>query len=536
MPEKTPIEKVYDQLSSAPIQHPASARLFADWRLQAGDVVTVTSGNESYQVPVYNMEMTWKGSPMVEVDATGSKERPPLPALARRSYGGSRAQAQMEDDLDGISSQLVQQNDKIGLVVTETSGGNVIRAASIMAAINDDTSSVKLKADHIELVGSTIKISDVISIQNGLSIINASGVSATFMDAETLQLRSGGSGSALNTVNPNSVSDVQVVPNGSSGYKLQKKTWGSPNTWTDAGTFSSAATVAGTWGSGVFTVSATSGTANTVTTSLTNTGHWGSASNEGEVLTTYYYETKATIGTSGTLYNTGNKTQISAASKLTTASGTPSFVRTVDVEPTGTYFGLTKVTIAKATISATREANKPTGTEIAQTFTQNGYYKAGTDGCVYVNVPIPTVTLDDPTWEKSGSNITYNNRYTVLASNGAYKDQMLYLTTSGLTVSLRTDSEGGTVRAKVTCKDNDLVAGNIKSGVNIFGVTGTYTGKTYAHQMSLTRQKAGTGSGVYNGYLYRKESDGSYSQMGSSGSYWYSSGTNTGGNVTVYYD
>lgn len=551
--ERTPAEKVFDQLSSAPIQHPASARLFADWRLQAGDVVKVTSGNETYQVPVYNMEMTWKGSPIVEVDATGSKERPPLPALARRSYGGSQRQAETDEALVGYSSRLdrtdreiigvvsatgivldengdpvedeygyyvfdegsknniysqIQQvpgqitlavtaerqraegaeqtltglinveAGKISQIVTAVGSDGQVTAASIITAINGDTSSIKLKADHVELVGSTIKISDVISIQNGASFVNASGVSATFMDADTLQLRSGGSGSSFNTVNPNSVSDVQIVANGTTGYKLQKKTWGSPNSWTDAGTFSSAATIAGTWGSGVFTVSATSGTANTVTTSLSNTGHWGSASNEGEVLTTYYYETKATVGTSGTLLDTGNKTQISAASKLTTASGTPSFVQTVDVQPTGTYFGLTKVTINKATISATREANKPTGTELVQTFAQNGYYKAGTDGCIRVNVPEPVVTLADPTWEYSGSSITYYNKYTVTASNGAYKDQMLYLIRSGLTVSLRSGGEGGTERAKTTCTDSNLVAANIKSGVSIFGVTGTYSGPT----------------------------------------------------------
>lgn len=509
--ERTPAEKVYDKLSAAPIRHPASARLFADWLLQAGDVVTVTSGNETYPVPVYNMEMTWKGSPIVEVDATGSKERPPLPALARSSYGGSRRQAETDETLAGYSShfektdsqilgvvrangivldedgeplidehgdyvfddesnnsvfsQIRQQAGRITLEVTRATGaeqtlsgaidvqaGKVtqiveavgsdgqVTAASIVTAINGDTSSIKLKADHVELVGSTIKISDVIKIQNGVSVVNASGVSATFMDADTLQLRSGGSGSALNTVNPNSVSDVQVIPDGSNGYKLQKKTWGSPNTWTDAGTFSRAATasVTGTWSSGTFTVSATEGTIS-----------------------------PSTVET--TLYGVE---QSAAATKQTTAGMINVPVRVVadgDFE--------TGETVLTETIGVSVGGLLKT-----QTFTANtgGAVGPGTGyiGFSSVTVSVPDVTLNNPTWERSGSSITYNNKYTVTASNGAEKWQMLYLTTSGLTVSLKTDNEGGTVRARVTCSDSNLTAANIKNGVTIFGVTGTYSGTT----------------------------------------------------------
>ena len=268
MSDNTAAQAVLTALGYEPTHRAASARLFADWRLQAGDIVTVTSGSgtsqESYTVPIYNLEMTWKGSPIVEVDTTGQKERAPLPALSRRSYG---AQSATNQTLDGISARIDNQGNMIGLVVTQTAGGAVVNAASIVAGINDAGSTVQISADHIELVGSTIKVSDVLKIQNGVSFVTATGMSATWLDAETLQLRSNGAGSALNTVDPDSVSDVQIVSSGT-GYKLQKKTWGNPNSWTDAGTFSRAATIAGAWSSGTYTVSATAGTVNQLSTTL----------------------------------------------------------------------------------------------------------------------------------------------------------------------------------------------------------------------------------------------------------------------------
>lgn len=50
-----------------------------------------------------------------------------------------------------MSSEITQLADKISLVVTSTNGGNVIDSASIIAAINGDTSSVSINAGKIDL-------------------------------------------------------------------------------------------------------------------------------------------------------------------------------------------------------------------------------------------------------------------------------------------------------------------------------------------------------------------------------------------------
>jgi len=50
-----------------------------------------------------------------------------------------------------MNSAIELVNDRIGLVITQTSNGDVINSASIIAAINDDSSSVKIDASKIEL-------------------------------------------------------------------------------------------------------------------------------------------------------------------------------------------------------------------------------------------------------------------------------------------------------------------------------------------------------------------------------------------------
>ena len=63
---------IFDRLTNSPCFHPAHADLFTDWNLQAGDIVTVRSGSESYAVPVHSMKLKWSGAPRVTVEATGN--------------------------------------------------------------------------------------------------------------------------------------------------------------------------------------------------------------------------------------------------------------------------------------------------------------------------------------------------------------------------------------------------------------------------------------------------------------------------------
>ena len=100
---------IYNRLAAAPTFHPAGADLFTDWNLQSGDVVTVKSGNESYNVPIYNMRLHWAGDSKIEVESTGNPEREPLPAIKRREYAsGSSTYSGMKTLGGGVGNALNQ--------------------------------------------------------------------------------------------------------------------------------------------------------------------------------------------------------------------------------------------------------------------------------------------------------------------------------------------------------------------------------------------------------------------------------------------
>lgn len=149
---------IYNRLAAAPTFHPASAELFAaDWTLEPGDVVTVKSGAEAYSVPVYSMNLDWKGTSKVTIESTGNERREPLPALKRQQYSGGAAAYNTQKELKRFTAEFTQYESdtdaKIGLVVSEVAGQNVVNAASIVAYINAAGSSVVISADHIDLDG-----------------------------------------------------------------------------------------------------------------------------------------------------------------------------------------------------------------------------------------------------------------------------------------------------------------------------------------------------------------------------------------------
>ena len=93
MPD-TPGQQVLNRLASVSAFRPSTTESFTDWRLQAGDVVSVTSGTDTYQVPIFGMTLKWNGKPRASLESTGNQEREELPAMQRKSYAtGARGYA-----------------------------------------------------------------------------------------------------------------------------------------------------------------------------------------------------------------------------------------------------------------------------------------------------------------------------------------------------------------------------------------------------------------------------------------------------------
>lgn len=82
------LNPIYDRLTQAPTYHPLSANTFADWSMEAGDLITVSRDGQSYQAPVHSSTMTWRGKQQIEVNATGNKERESIAKVSAKKYNG----------------------------------------------------------------------------------------------------------------------------------------------------------------------------------------------------------------------------------------------------------------------------------------------------------------------------------------------------------------------------------------------------------------------------------------------------------------
>lgn len=94
----TPTDEILSALGELGTFSPVAADTFADWTMQAGDVVTIKSGDEAYKTPVYTMNMTWKGSPRVTMESTGDEKPQPIPVFERRRYAGGRSAARAKEE------------------------------------------------------------------------------------------------------------------------------------------------------------------------------------------------------------------------------------------------------------------------------------------------------------------------------------------------------------------------------------------------------------------------------------------------------
>ena len=116
----TSLEPIYDRLHGANTYHPFSANTFQDWATEAGDIVTISRGDDDYAVPVHSAHLSWHGSPQVILNGTGNKKRESIEKAAQRKYarggGGYRASQMLYrefTDEDGLlhSSLLMSASE-----------------------------------------------------------------------------------------------------------------------------------------------------------------------------------------------------------------------------------------------------------------------------------------------------------------------------------------------------------------------------------------------------------------------------------------
>lgn len=151
-----------------------------------------------------------------------------------------------------LSGRITVNSNKVSIVVEEKDGQNVVKAASIVTAINNSESSIRLDADKVYIgnqksttvINGKLDASSVTADYVATKLATATNVSVkrlTITDNGYLVLPNGPDGNVTITAANayDFIRQLQIVSSGNT-YKLQKKTQGDMSNWVDVGSFSRA--------------------------------------------------------------------------------------------------------------------------------------------------------------------------------------------------------------------------------------------------------------------------------------------------------
>lgn len=217
-------------------------------------------------------------------------------------------------DIEGLGSEISVERERIGLVVTGSGPGASIRAASIVASVNNSGSTVAIDADHVNITGN-VKLNNLVTIDEGGQAVFGRIVAV------------GSAGSGFTTINNNKVNTgtLQIAGGGAVkwvvGSGSQAATYDIDNT-VIAGMIYSATQAA----NGTVTLTKFDGTTITFSGTPTLTGSWGTGDSAGQFTVT------AKRGSTTVATFTEMITQLSVNGTPTLTTGSKKWVdATIDV-------------------------------------------------------------------------------------------------------------------------------------------------------------------------------------------------------------
>ena len=113
-----------------------------------------------------------------------------------------------------------------------------------------------------------------------------------------------------------------------------------------------------------------------------------------------------------------------------------------------------------------------------------------------------------------------------------------YVSLSGEPVPNSSGGQSMSGSVSITYSNGTTTSHNCDGGVDVTVAynAGKAQNPSYAHSATLTRYRAGAVESIIPGIMYRKESNGTYTALGSSSTYWYASSTNMGSSKVVAYN
>ena len=135
---------IYNRLSAYATYSPISTRLIYDWSIEAGDIIYITNNSTTYNMPIFQQKMVWRGGYVTaELLSSGDTVRPQVSSSERETYRYNVEMATKVGDNEIISKinqtaeQITIQASKVDLAgyVTftnlSTAGQTVIDGGNI---------------------------------------------------------------------------------------------------------------------------------------------------------------------------------------------------------------------------------------------------------------------------------------------------------------------------------------------------------------------------------------------------------------------
>lgn len=193
------MDNILSKMQATPEFRPMSADTFADWSIEAGDILTVAVDGKDEVLPVFSSDLDWGGAAKSTLSCSGSRERPTLSKQERQSYaafGGMASEIQKakddiledrneliaalngdegapEDLLAGLQNYVrydLENNEGYAESLLFAQVGNKARseiAAYVVQGSDGAYHSVaSIVADVIKLQG-RVDVSGILSVQNG---------------------------------------------------------------------------------------------------------------------------------------------------------------------------------------------------------------------------------------------------------------------------------------------------------------------------------------------------------------------------------
>lgn len=104
------LQPILNRLNGVPQYHPGSAETFADWTLEAGDIVRLKRMGQNYDTPVMVNTMRWNGQAKSTMEFDGQKERKAISKVSKQKFSGGGGGIQNSKDLYALTQNFDELN------------------------------------------------------------------------------------------------------------------------------------------------------------------------------------------------------------------------------------------------------------------------------------------------------------------------------------------------------------------------------------------------------------------------------------------